>query len=243
MKVELFDYTGAGSPDPARYAAEKLIYTKKTRLMRKNLDPGLFKSMSDDQIDHELSYIARTIPSSWEFITYDFSICGVTRAFTHQLVRTRTASYAQEAMRITDASGFDYMLPERLRADSRMGIEYLSAMGRINDAYSRMIELGAKPEDARGILPTNVFTSICMHANLRVIVYLARVRSSPRVQGEYRRFIKEMVNCVQKVHPWTKHFFRNTQEVMEEIKEMTEKYFPQDQGLHFYKLIDEIKNA
>jgi hypothetical protein len=29
MQVQLIDYTGAGAKDPARYAAERLVFTKK----------------------------------------------------------------------------------------------------------------------------------------------------------------------------------------------------------------------
>ena len=36
MKVTLIDYTGAGTPDPARHAANVLVFTKRTRL---EMDP------------------------------------------------------------------------------------------------------------------------------------------------------------------------------------------------------------
>lgn len=243
MKVELFDYTGCGTIDPADYAARVLVFTKNTRI------PGdkaakLVASMSSEQLDEELKYIARTVPSSWEFIDYSFAIKGVTRAFTHQLVRTRTASYAQEAMRILDAQGFDYLTPTRIADNPNQKNTYDTVMEDIDSGYSDLMLSGAAAEDARGILPTNVLTNICMKANLRTVVYLARVRSSPRVQGEYRRFIDKMVEVVQQAHPWTHHFFRDVKKIMDEIKESVEAYFPpeDDIKLGFYKLIDEVKN-
>ena len=247
MDVKLFDYTGAGTENPSIYAASKLIYTKKTRLQREHESEDILheiRRMSNHALVRELDYIARTVPSSWEFITYGFAIRGVTRAFTHQLVRTRTASYAQEAMRISVAEDFEYLLPKRVHDDPTQRQQFTLAMGDINDSYKDLIEAGAKPEDARGILPTNVLTSICMHANLRVVVYLARVRSSPRVQGEYRRFVKKMVKCVEVVHPWTSYFFRDTQNIMDEIKVSMEKHVEDEsERLRIYKLIDEVKNV
>lgn len=247
MTVDLFDYTGAGTADPAIYAAAKLIYTKKTRLQRHHETSSLLhelQKLPEDNLNRELAYIARTVPSSWEFVTYDFAIRGVTRAFTHQLVRTRTASYAQEAMRISDASDFEYLLPTRVHDDPPQRYMYVGGMSEINARYRKLIERGAKPEDARGILPTNVLTSICMHANLRTVVYLARVRSSPRVQGEYRRFVHKMVEAVIQIHPWTREFFRNTLSVMEELKESLEEHISEEaELLRIYKLIDEVKNV
>ena len=250
MKVELFDYTGAGTNDPSIYAASKLIFTKNTRLQNNSFKPQQTQNFSPSTkklMEEELDYISKTVPSSWEFVTYDFSIRGVTRAFTHQLVRTRTASYAQEAMRISDSKDFDYLTPQRIKEDEEHFKIYNSGMDSIR-LYHRLLMTPfegdpAKAEDARGLLPTNVLTSICMHANLRTVVYLARVRSSPRVQGEYRRFVEKMVECVQEVHPWTAMFFRDTLDVMEELKGILEQEIPnEEERTKVYKLIDEVKN-
>ena len=67
------------------------------------MSPGLLEEIegwSAQKRQNEIEYMANTVPSSWEFCDYSFMITGVTRAFTHQLVRTRTASYAQQAMRV-----------------------------------------------------------------------------------------------------------------------------------------------
>lgn len=240
MKVELFDYTGCGTPDPAKYAACKLIFTKRTRLEQ---DEGLriaIDFMSMDSINHELDYIARTVPGSWEFITYDFSIQGVTRAFTHQLVRTRNASYAQQSMRVTDQGGFDYLAGPSIIDGSIYHAEMLD----IKFAYKKALEEGATIEDARGLLPTNILTNICMHANLRTITQMAKVRSSPRVQGEYREFIGKMVEAVEFVHPWTWKFFRETKEIVNELEGHLEEAVEDKQmRTEIWKLIDELKNG
>ena len=106
MKVTLIEYTGKGrSP---RAAAELMVFTKSTRL---KMNPGLLqniKAMTDDEINAELDYMAKTIPSSWEMVDYTFLIEGVTRAFTHQFVRTRNGSYARQTMRILHVSGFSW---------------------------------------------------------------------------------------------------------------------------------------
>jgi len=223
MKVQLIDYTGAGHPDPARHAANVLVFTKQTRL---NMTPRLMVEIAlwdEPRIYQELSYMANTIPSSWEFVNYSFLITDVTRAFTHQFVRTRTGSYAQQTMRVLDVSGWsfgrgptvEHPVPfpdeegqegeefEQARARAEL---YDDTMVTIDCAYRDLIDMGAKIEDARGILPTNILTNIVANFSLRSVADLVRKRSSPRTQGEYRSVLDAMKAEVIRVHPWAALF-------------------------------------
>src|SRR5271170_1123671 len=105
MKVSLIDYTGRGSAD-RYYAARLLAYTKNTRLQQGAVGQEFFNKMSEETLLEELDYIAKTIRSSWEFCSFTFQIEDVTRAFTHQLVRTRTGSYAQQSQRSVNMEDF-----------------------------------------------------------------------------------------------------------------------------------------
>jgi flavin-dependent thymidylate synthase len=213
MKVQLIDYTGAGHPNPARYAAERLVFTKNTRLEMK---PGLLEEIgrwSDEAIDAELAYMANTIPSSWEFIDYTFLITDVTRAFTHQFVRTRTGSYAQQTMRVLDVEGWTYGTGPSIEGKKNLKQVYDEAMGEIDGVYRWLIEQGAKIEDARGVLPTNIHTNIVAKFNLRTMADTARKRASSRTQGEYRSVMETMKSECIRVHPWVDKFFNRTFDV------------------------------
>lgn len=204
MKVTLIDYTGAGSNDPW-YAAKLLIYTKNTRLEQGEESRQLVDKMSWDDINMELEYISRTIRSSWEFVDYTFQIQGVTRAFTHQLVRTRTASYAQQAQRVVNLSNFKSLLPETVKAKG-LHLLWESCMDRIARTYEELHRHGVPVQDCRGVLPTNVLTNIIMKANLRTLADLFAKRENLRAQGEYQDVAKEMKRLVLEIHPWTKSF-------------------------------------
>jgi flavin-dependent thymidylate synthase len=208
MKATLFEYTGKGSVDPARAAANALVFTKSTRLQ---MTPDLYakvEQMSQEDIDKELEYMANTIPSSWEFCHYSFIITGVGRGFTHQFVRTRTGAYAQQTMRILDmGDGFDFITGPTVDDGGPRRMIYDEAMEDINVAYRALIESGAAIEDARGVLPTNISTNICADFSLRTLSELFRKRASSRTQGEYRDVIDAMKAAVIEVHPWTKMFF------------------------------------
>lgn len=206
MKVSLITYTGMGRSDEEWHAADIMIFTKQTRL---KMSPGLFSEIQSWDLDKkikELKYMANSIPSSWEFADYAFLIEGVTRAFTHQLVRSRNNSYAQQTMRILDVDGWEYLTGPSIQERPTLTRIYDSCMEKIALAYSALIAAGAAIEDARGVLPTNILTNIVVKANLRSVVDLVRKRSSSRTQGEYRDVLKAMKDIVLSTHPWVSYF-------------------------------------
>jgi thymidylate synthase (FAD) len=158
------------------------------------------------RIEAELEYMANTIPSSWEFVEYKFLINGVTRGFTHQFVRTRTASYAQQTMRVLNVDGWGYGTGPTVNGDPDRKEEYDDCMSHIADTYNRLIKMGAKIEDARGVLPTNIHTNIVAKFDLRSLADTARKRASSRTQGEYRDVMDAMMAEVKRVHPWVELF-------------------------------------
>lgn len=205
MDITLVDYTGKHAPcGAAHYAAAMLVFAKSTRLEMKpeGLDCAIAKRPGD--LCNELEAIANTIPSCWEFVDYTFFVQNVTRAFTHQLVRTRTASFAQQTMRVLDVSegrGWDYAIGPSVAPANCAGV-FDDCMAHIGEAYDEMIASGVAIEDARGVLPTNILTNILVKMNMRTFVELVRKRSSSRVQGEYRDFIKLLSEKIKEVHPW-----------------------------------------
>ena len=164
------------------------------------------KEWDDDKKQAELDYMLQTIKSSWEFIDYVFDIRDVTRGFTHQFVRTRQASYAQQSQRTVDMQGFSYSVPEKIATNKEAKLIYDQTMELINMRYQQLRELGVYAEDARGVLPTNIHTNIVAKFNLRTLHEMAKSRLSPRAQGEYREVFTLMVDEVVKKHPWAKPF-------------------------------------
>jgi len=195
MNVELLSYT----PD----ALNLLLTTKGTRLAHSE-DPALWDDRK--KADH-LAYMRDTIKSSWEFVDYTFRISGVTRAFTHQLVRTRTGSYAQEAMRVVNAAGFDSLMPPSVAEAGESSYRtWQTCMEEIDYAYRELVNVGIPRQDARGVLPTNVLTNIIAKFNLRTLANMAELRLCTRTQGEYQNVFREMKRLVVEEHPWADEF-------------------------------------
>lgn len=241
-EVTLIDYTGAGTTKAGRHAANVLVFTKQTRL---EMDPSLMEkieAMSDDEIMRELEYMANTIPSSWEFVSYTFLIRNVTRAFTHQFVRTRTGSYAQQTMRVLNVDGWTYGTGPTIAQDAARKQAYDNAMGLIGNVYNDLISDGAAIEDARGVLPTNIHTNIVAKFDLRTLADTMRKRASSRTQGEYRQVLDLMVAEVLRVHPWARMFIERTfDKAAAELEAKLKHLLPADRLVSLLKLIDQMR--
>ena len=191
MNVKLIDYT--------KDALELLIYTKNTRLMGGSTLEEIKQWSQEKKIEH-LEYMRDTIQSSWEFINFTFEISGVTRAFTHQFVRTRTGKYAQESQRTVDVSDVDILGPDHE--------SFRSAGDVAMYAYKFMIEDGIPIQDARAILPVGTTTSIIAQFDLRTLHNMGLLRLCTRTQGEYQRVFKEMMALVVDTYPWADQFIK-----------------------------------
>jgi len=219
MKVELVDWTGKGHPDP-RYGAAKLIWAKNTRveIMAGGIEEIL--KWPVERIDEELTYVANTLPASWEHVVFTFVITGVTRAFTHQLVRTRNVSFSQQAMQVLrmDKQDWAYHVGTTIRGKPNANALYVDCMEYIKTTHKMLMMIeGVHTEDARGVLPTNIETNIIMTANLRALCDLLRKRASPRNQGarpgdegEWTVAHREMRARMIEVMPWTDMFLNRT---------------------------------
>jgi flavin-dependent thymidylate synthase len=238
-EVKLIDYTGFGS---VWRAADILIFTKNTRL---NLNAEDVKDLSFEEKLKELNYMTTTIPSSWEFVDLTFVIEGVTRACAQQITRTRTGSYAMQSQRVTDVSEAEVVNP--FIEDELLQREFeLSAEMTMNN-YKDLLESGASPQDARGILPMNITCNLVAKYNLRSFTDLVKARRSKRTQGEYADIIERMYNCVIDVWPWAKPFFISSNqkalEILEEILEEVGLDIGSGTGWKIAKAMDLIRGA
>jgi thymidylate synthase (FAD) len=198
-----------------------------------------------NQLMDELAYMANTIPSSWEFVTYTFAVEGVTRACTHQMVRTRTASFAQQSMRVTDMSQFKTLMPPKyLEGEDRsLASCYDHTMEGLRQAYRTLIENGSAEEDARGVLPTNILTNIVCHYNLRTLSDLVKSRSGGRTQDEYREVVKKFGELVLKIHPWTDQFlYPKGRDYFKDLEEAVHAKIPMRESRNeVLKIIDKMR--
>ena len=191
MKVELLNYTLGG--------LDLLLRTKGTRLAHDDDPVGWEMSK---KLEH-LAYMRDTIKSSWAFVDYTFAISDVTRAFTHQLVRS-DGEYAQESQRTVDVREHEVIQPQNMPDNLRASWEL--TVDDMMEGYADLINRGMPVQDARGLLPTNISTSIIAKFNLKELHYMAQTRLCVRTQGEYQDVFRAMRAEVLAVHPWAADF-------------------------------------
>lgn len=237
MKVTLINHT--------HNARELLVFTKSTRLNISTSLLGGISKMSNEAIQKELDYMVDTIKSSWEFVDFTFCIEGVSRGFTHQFVRNRLGSYAQQTMRVLDMGDFDYITGPSIEEDDHLKRMYDNAMAGISAVYKELINKGAKIEDARGILPTNISTNIVAKFNLRALSQMMMSRASNRTQSEYRDVLDAMYNAVIEAEPWCAEFLRSSK--YEDLKRLENAILSTYEGTEMctplLKIIDKVRNG
>ena len=115
---------------------------------------------------------------------YSFTVKFICdRGVSHELVRHRIASFAQESSRYCcyakDKFGKEltFINPCFWEPDSDNYARWFHEMDEAEKTYLAMIESGATPEQARDILPTSIKTEIVMTANLREFRHFFKLRA------------------------------------------------------------------
>jgi Predicted alternative thymidylate synthase len=183
-------------------ALNLLLETKGTRLAQAD-PPSLW---SAEKKQEHLDYMRDTIKSSWEFVDYVFKITHVSRNFTQQLERTRTGSYAELSLRASDVREHEVLCPPSIQEQPEWLHEWQRIEQLMMNGYAKLIDDGAAVQDARGLLPTNITTSIFAKFNLRSLHEMAKLRLCVRTQGEYQNVFRDMRSLVISVHPWAAEF-------------------------------------
>lgn len=118
--------------------------------------------------------LARKHYSILEHAILSFYITGVSRNFTHQLVRHRHMSFAQQSFHYTVATDKEY--PEHpVLPDGANGILKVAFDAAFRH-YNNLIKLGVPKEEARHVLPSGISTKIYATANLREWMQFVNIR-------------------------------------------------------------------
>lgn len=144
--------------------------------------------------------------STIEHCQYVFTISGVSRACTHQLVRHRHMSFSQKSQRyVVEEGQFEYITPATV-VKSGLQDEYDAMMVQIADFYEKMIQKGIPAEDARFMLPNATTSSLVASMNLREMIHVANLRLCTNAQHEIRKLVKEICALVVEKEPWLKEY-------------------------------------
>jgi len=137
-----------------------------------------------------------------EHAVFSLAAEGVSRALTHQLVRHRLASFAQQSQRYVDFDGgFDYEVPPSIAAEPELAARFDDEMRRLAGLYADLREAGIAAEDARFVLPNAAHSRLLITMNARELRHFFRLRCCRRAQWEIRDLAKRMLKEVVEVAP------------------------------------------
>lgn len=114
------------------------------------------------------------------------------RGISHEIVRHRIASFAQESTRYVNYSkgiykgNLTYILPNWITIHS---VDHASRIWKrqvelSEKAYLALIELGWSPQQARSVLPNSLKTEINVKMNLREWRHFFKLRCSPKAHPQ-----------------------------------------------------------
>jgi thymidylate synthase (FAD) len=152
-----------------------------------------------------------------EHATWDFIITGVSRSFSHELVRHRAGwGYSQLSQRYVDESTANFVEPEIIAKDERMHALWLNAVRTAHQAYLDLVEglMEAMPnvenkterrkrvrEAARSVLPNATETMIFCSANARALRHFIELRGAEGAEAEIRRVALKLLRLMQQEAP------------------------------------------
>ena len=140
-------------------------------------------------------YLERTLfdQAHWsiaEHTTATLYFTGVSRAFTHELIRHRHLSYSQLSQRFVDESEANIVVPPALRDGDEHTVNAAAAFAveAYKDVAQGLIDSGVPRkqarEAARAILPNAIETRIVVTGNLRAWNEVIARRTAPDADAE-----------------------------------------------------------
>jgi thymidylate synthase (FAD) len=173
-----------------------------------------------DNLQYVQNLIRMGHESVLEHVSWTFLITGVSRAFTHQLVRHRVGfAFSQLSQQYHDEQDATFVVPQGLEEIPEAMNVWSRAMESAKRAYADMINVLTENESkirgplnkkefqrnirsaARSVLPQATQTKIIVSANARAIRHLFKIRGSIPGDLEMRSVCSVLFNTLQPEAP------------------------------------------
>lgn len=152
-----------------------------------------------------------------EHATFCFMITGVSRSFTHELVRHRAGfAYSQLSQRYVDESVAEFVEPACIAEDPGLHDVWVSAMDAAQQAYVKLVDsllskFAGEPDAtqrrklarqaARSVLPNATETKIFISANTRALRHFIELRCNEFAEVEIRAVAARMLEILKEEAP------------------------------------------
>lgn len=115
----------------------------------------------------------------------------VDRGISHEIVRHRTASFSQESTRYCNYIG-DVTFIKPPFFDGLNALRWIDTMQFAEEVYNLLIAKGAKPQEARAVLPNSTKTEIIMTANVECWKHFFELRTAAGAHPQMRQIAEPL---------------------------------------------------
>lgn len=152
-----------------------------------------------------------------EHAVWNFLITGVSRSFTHELVRHRAGfGYSQLSQRYVDESTADFVEPDCIARDPELHAIWLESIRQSHEAYGKLVEglgraFASEPsptlrrklarQAARSVLPNATETKIFVTGNARAWRHFIELRANEHAETEIRGVAVRILQRLQREAP------------------------------------------
>ena len=133
----------------------------------------------------------------------------VDRGVSHELVRHRLCSFAQESTRYCSynkdkfGNEITFIMPSFWQDKPVLELEWERTMQDAEKSYMTLLACGAKPEEARAVLPNSLKTEVVMTADMREWRQIFKLRAAGEHGMPHPQMLEVMVplltECRQKL--------------------------------------------
>lgn len=151
-----------------------------------------------------------------EHAVWNFIIAGVSRSFTHELVRHRAGwSYSQLSQRYVDGADCRFIMPPAIRGNAAAETAWVVAVTGAMASYTHLVGILAEQETegtsmerrkkvrqaARSVLPNATETIIFCTANARTLRHFFEMRASAPADAEMRIVAMKLLALMKEQAP------------------------------------------
>lgn len=130
-----------------------------------------------------------------------FRVSGISRACSHQFVRSKHLDFLQRSQRYCKETDTDFVIPKLDYTNytedylkESLERHYKKAL----DLYAGLLSLGIKKEDARFVLPEATTTELIVTGNFQAWLDFIKLRADKHAQWEVREVAKTINNILAK---------------------------------------------
>jgi flavin-dependent thymidylate synthase len=149
------------------------------------------------------------LQTALETQTIVFAVSGVSRTCTHQLVRSRRASFHQQSQR----AGFmgsapEVRIPESVFKNDKAREAYYKAVLAAHQAYRVACDEDISYQDARFVLPEGTTNFIMLEYPVREFLNVYAYRACSMFQWEIVAVMRQAREALVKAHPWMEPYVK-----------------------------------